>query len=127
LLRFVFIDRTSNADVFSPTWGFNHLMGKSDDFTLGLPGERFFRSDNYKGRLWSWSDPDVPQDFMEVVESFALPKLREIRTLKEYFDFAEPKNFSSKNDGGFRLMFSIVFGDLDRARELLAEKSIVRE
>jgi hypothetical protein len=122
LLRFVLVDRTGNADVFRPCWSLTLLFYKLDRLPIG-GGAELYRSPRYRPALWWWSDPNVAQDFVEVVERDALPKLRAINTLHDYLDFIWPKDPAElKFYWGTRLLLSFAMGDLDTARTLVAER-----
>lgn len=123
LLRYVCIDRTSGADRPQPRWSLVALLRKVNDVPLGL-GDLLHRPHTGQGprRLWAWSDPEMPQDFIEVAEQIALPALRAITTLRDYRDFALPKDPDDwKFYWDLRLDCCLATGDLDEARQVLLE------
>jgi hypothetical protein len=119
LLRFVFINRTGDSDVYSPKWSATDLFHKLDDVPLGL-GDSMLRDRREKHiPWWLWSDPTAPKEFVEIVERVALPKLRAIQTLQDYLKFALPTSpVTLKYFWGMQISFSIAMGDLDAARDV---------
>lgn len=83
LLRFIFIERTGNADTCEPRWGTTYLFRNiphipvGDTRLLSRPGPR---------KLWSWSDLGMIRSFVDTVESEVLPQLRAICTARDYLD-----------------------------------------
>lgn len=123
LLRYICIDRTSGADRPRPRWSLTALLHKVDHIPLGL-GDLLYRPYSGHGprRLWAWSDPEMPQDFVKVSEHIALPALRAIVTLKDYCGLALPKDPSLwKFHWVVRLRCSLAIGSLDDVREILQE------
>jgi len=118
IMRGIVIDRTSSADIFNPTWAMYHSFSKLDYFPIGF-GERLYRP---PPALWRLSDPDIAQALIDVVERDALPLLRGVRTLQDYLDLLLPKDPAHLwSYQGVRLLFGIALGDLDLARDMLAE------
>lgn len=124
LLRFVFIDRTGDPDVYNPKWSLTDLFHKLDDVPLGL-GDSMLRDRRDKhAPWWLWSDPTAREEFVEIVERIALPKLRAIETLQDYLKFALPTSpLTLKHYWGMQLFFSIAIGDLDTARDIFVNNS----
>jgi hypothetical protein len=68
---------------------------------------------------WLWSDPTAPEEFVEIVERVALPKLRAVQTLQDYLNFALPTSpLTLKYYWGMQIAFSIALGNLDAARDV---------
>jgi hypothetical protein len=121
LLRFIFVDRTGNADVFNPKLAFMDLFRSADSLRLQL-SELLYPYGPYRRGLWSWADPNVSRIFAEMVERDALPKLRSLTTLQDYLDRLLPKDTADwKFYRNTRVVFGIALGDLDLARDLLPE------
>jgi hypothetical protein len=123
LLRFILIDQTGEADRPNPRWSLTDLFCRIDHIPVGL-GELLYRRDAGSGQhsLWAWSDPTMPQAFVEVVESIALPKLRAIRTLADYRDFGLPKDPAHRRYyWGLRLSCELAIGNLDEVHRILIE------
>lgn len=98
-----------------------HLFSKHDDITLEA-GDLLYRKGLYKPGLWWLDDPGVPFDLVKVAEEDVLPKLRSVQSLRNYLDVALPKDPAElKFCWGLRFVFAIAFGDLDAARDFLAE------
>ena len=119
LLRFIFIDRTGDSNVYSPKWSLTDLFHELDDVPLGL-GDSMLRDRRGKHTpWWLWSDPTAPEEFVEIVERVALPKLRAIQTLQDYLKFALPTSpLTLKYFWGMQIFVSIAMGDLDAVREV---------
>jgi hypothetical protein len=117
LLRFVLIDRTSDANEFNPRWSVTYLFRWLDHLPLGR-GEVLYRPGP---GLWWLSDPEISEMLVKVVERDALPKLRGMRTLQDYLDFIRPEEPEELEfTWEPRFFISIALGDLDTTRGLLA-------
>jgi hypothetical protein len=118
-LRFIFIERTGNADTCEPRWGTTYLfrniphMPIGDTRLLYRPGPR---------KLWSWSDSTMIQSFVDTVECEVLPQLRAVCTAQDYFDkvlLHSPDHPSSR--WAPMMAYSLALGDLDQAQALLKQ------
>jgi hypothetical protein len=118
LLRFVLVDRTREAARFSPKWILRHLLARSERLSWRVEGDLRPR----KAQLWYWSDPDIVREFTEAVEKDALPRLRAIKTLQDYLDFALPSEFpGAEHYWNDQALCGAALGDLDLVRHHLIE------
>lgn len=114
----IMIDRTSSADVFRPQTASTDLLGKRDHFALGT-GEWLYRREG-PGPIWRWSDPTMPEDFLRIVECDVLPRLRCIRSLSDYYEYAEEiHGIHFPFFWGWRATLNVAMNRLDEAREIL--------
>jgi hypothetical protein len=118
-LRFIFIERTGNADTCEPRWGAAILFSGLVNIPIGdtqllyRPGPR---------GLWSWSDPTMFQSFARTVENEVLPKLRAVNTAQDYIDKVlshAPDHPSSR--WAPTMLCSLAIGELEQARALLKQ------
>ena len=116
--RSVMIDRTSSADVFQPKTASVALLIKHEYFGLGT-GEWLYRRKG-PGRIWRWSDSSVPADFLRIVEQEALPRLRNVRTLLDYYAYAKDiHDIHFPFYWGWRAAMKVAMNQLDDARDIL--------
>lgn len=115
----VFIDRTGSADVFQPQTTSMALFVHLEHFPLGT-GEWLYRRDNGHGKLWRWSDPEITEDFVRIVERDALRPLRTIQSIQDYLRYAqEIHQHHFAFYWGLRLSISVALGRLDEARDTM--------
>ena len=82
LLRGVVIDRTGEAARFRVFWATMSLCEPRHSLPLNWGGQV------YPNRLWQWSNPSLEEDLYQAIEEQALPALRAIQTLDDFFTFA---------------------------------------
>jgi hypothetical protein len=112
----IVVDRTSSADDFRPLTTSNDLVAKRDYFGLGTG----FSFRGRTGFLWRWSDPGMPEDFLWIAEDEALPKLRSIRSVQDYYDYAaEIHGIHFPFFWGWRATMKVSMNRLDEARDIL--------
>ena len=115
----VAIDRTSSANVFQPRTASTILNVRLRDFPLNT-GNLLYRNESGEGMLWLWSDPSMPNDFIQIVERDALPRLRAIRTIEDYLQYEqEIHQHHFPFYWGLRLSISVALGRLDEARDIM--------
>ena len=73
----VLIDRQSWAEAVTPTWFMCHVFGPYPKYFLNW-GDQFW------GRVWKTTDPDIAEALCTEIEKTALPKLRAITTIEEF-------------------------------------------
>jgi hypothetical protein len=116
--RSIVIDRTGSADVFQPATASVDLLAKRNHFGLGT-GERIFRGTG-PGPIWRWSDPAMPADFYRILEEDALPRLRSVRTLRGFYEYAEQiHDIHFPFFWSWRAAMKIAMNQLDEARDIL--------
>lgn len=114
----IMIDRTSSADVFRPRTASIDLLGKREYFGLGT-GDLLYRVKG-PGAIWRWSNSNVAEDFLRVVENEALPRLRGIRSLQDFYEYAkEIHGVHFPFYWGWRATMNVALGRLDEARDIL--------
>jgi hypothetical protein len=112
----VVLESSSSSDVFQPQTTSNDLIAKRDN--LGLGTGFLFRGRT--GFLWRWSDPRMPEDFFRLAEGEALPQLRRIRKLQDYYDYAkEVHGIHFPFFWGWRATMNVAMNRLDDARHIL--------
>jgi hypothetical protein len=110
------INRSSSADVFEPQTASVSLLTKRDHFGLGIGF--FFRGRT--GFLWRWSACETEEDFVRIAESEALPQLRSIQSLQDYYTFVkELRDIHFPFYWGWRAAMKVAMNQLDEAREIL--------
>ena len=119
LLNFILIERTGNVDTCEPRWGTAILFQWLGDLPIGAT-RLLYRWGPL--RRWSWSDPTMIQSFVEAAENEVLPKLRAVRTLRDYWDKVpthDPEQLIY--EWHKLLMCSLALGWLDRTKALLEQ------
>jgi len=120
IVKIVFIGRTSSADSFRPqTISSNLCFGfRTIPHVTGMWLRREI------GNLaWRWSNPSMSDEFIRVVENVALPQLRAIQTLDDYYRYAESVHLQHfPYFFKFRLLLYIALGRLDDAQNVLNDE-----
>ncbi|WP_342363203.1 hypothetical protein [Terrarubrum flagellatum] len=116
--RFIYVSATSSANQFMLGWAAT-AMFYPPTFVNVTQGETLGR----KGRLWLLDEPDVEDELVSNIENRALPKLRAMKTLRDYAGHALPKDPVQRSYlGRLDLRFRLAFGELDEAARLLSEE-----
>jgi hypothetical protein len=114
LLRGVVIDRTGEASRFMPRWAVMSLCEPRATFPISWGGMI-----KRKG-LWEWESQTLQSDLITAIEEQALPPLRAIRSLDDFFAFASSREtFPLRPFDLFLLLrvgVDIARGDLSSAR-----------
>ena len=120
IVKIVFIDRTSSADSFRPqTLSTNLSFG----FRTIPYGTGIWLRREVGDLLWRWSNPLISDDFIRVVERVALPQLRAIQTLDDYYRYAESVHLQHfPYFFKLRLLLYIALGRLDDAQKVLNDE-----
>lgn len=116
VLRGILIDRSGNADRFTPKWFAVHLFEQLQFTPLSWGSEIYRRSPS----LWRWSNPqDLPLLF-EKIEKEALSQLRTISTIDSFADFVSAHRFRHQlfDWPHRRIILDVARGDLDSARSI---------
>ncbi|MFN3349657.1 hypothetical protein, partial [Pseudorhodoplanes sp.] len=72
------------------------------------------------GAIWRWSNPSVAEDFLRVVENEALPRLRGMRSLHDFYEYAEEiHGIPFPFFWGWRATLNVAMNRLDEARDIL--------
>lgn len=120
LLRGVTIDRTGEAARFRVRWPVLNLCEPRERLPLTWSGF-VYPSEG----LWLWSNPSLQDDLFGAIEEQALPALRAIETLDDFFAFASNRErFGLWPFDLFTLLrvgVDCARGDLDSARAGCAE------
>lgn len=85
VLRGVVIDRRGEASRFMPRWAAMSLCEPRTTFPISWGG--MIRGSSG----WYWSNPTLQDDLIKAIEEQALPPLRAIRTLDDFFAFASSR------------------------------------
>ncbi len=121
LLRGVVIDRRGEAGRFMPRWAVANLCEPQRSFPITW-GEMIRRLGS-----WAWADPLLQAQLFAAIEEQALPLLRAIQTLDDFFAFASSRErFPGRPFDAFPLRsigVDVARGDLDRARATCAKLS----
>jgi hypothetical protein len=119
LLRGVIIERTGEAGRFRVPWAIMSLCEPRHSLPLN------WGANVYPNRLWLWSNPTLQDDLYQAIEEQALPALRAIATLDDFFTFASNRErFGLWPFDLFTLLrvgVECARGDLDSARAGCAE------
>jgi len=120
LLRGVVVDRTSSANWFRVRWATMSLCEPRHSLPLNWGGQVYPTEG-----LWFWSNPSLQDDVYHAIEEQALPALRAIQTLDDFFAFASDRErFGLWPFDLFTLLrvgVDCARGDLDSARAGCAE------
>lgn len=117
VMRGVYIDRTSSADLFYVALSIIVLFSGQDDFTMVRGGAIY---PPQKG-LWLLSDPGVSETLCKQIEDVALPRLRNIGDDFEYIRSRQSEDPSWLiRAGATYTLYRIAEGNLDAARDLIA-------
>lgn len=115
LLRGVTIDRTGDAARFRVRWPVRNLCEPRETLPFTWAGH-VYPSEG----LWFWSNPSLRDDLYQAIEEQALPGLRAIETLDDFFTFASDRErFGAWPFDLFTLQrvgVDCARGDLDSAR-----------
>jgi hypothetical protein len=120
LLRGVYIDRSLDPSIFTPTWAAIFLFEPTDSFTFNW-GDRLYRTSHGP---WDVNNPKTQAAMVEEIEGTALPILRPIESLDDFVTFTSRGRFPSKALEGYHLrkiVVDVARGDLDSARAICAE------
>lgn len=120
LLRGVYIDRSLDPSIFTPTWAVIFLFEPADSFTFNW-GDRLYLVSHGP---WDVSNKETRTAMTEEIESTALPILRPIESLDDFVALSSRDRFPSKALEGYHLrkiVVDVARGDLDSARAICAE------
>ena len=117
VLRGIFVDRTGDAARCKPRWFVMRLFVKSEDVGLGH-GELLYHPEG----LWWWTDPNLPDTLVEIVERDALPTLHTVATLRDYVELTALPDHPRARAlyGASHVLNLFAVGDLDAACDFLA-------
>lgn len=118
LLRGIDIDRTSSADRFRPVWIVNSM------FEDAIPVISYSQGNDvaWKRQPWSFATDGVADELAEQIETQALPALRSIATIADFYPWAMdvPNTpYSIERNVPMRLCLDAALGNFDAAREHL--------
>ncbi|NEU12429.1 hypothetical protein G3T14_09810 [Methylobacterium sp. BTF04] len=121
LYKGIYIDRTLTKDFYSPRLVVFHLFDWWHNIVPKESGRWLARRTGLPGG-WFHSDPVAAREFIEVVEADALPFLRGLTSLAEYYELklstcCIPPLLASDE---FAVVVEVALGDLDRARRTFA-------
>jgi len=117
VLRAVLLDGRSSAERIVPAWLIYHLFGPYPIYFLSW-------GDEFWGRLWNTTDPDISEALCGEIEKTALPKLRAIKTLDDFLA-AIPKTRGAHLldiDPEAKSLMQLAMGELEAARQLCQAK-----
>lgn len=84
ILRGVYIDRRSIADLFVVRWAAIFLFEPKDSFSLNWGGEIYSPMQG----VWRLGQPDLAENMKALIEREALAILRPVRGIAEFSDYA---------------------------------------
>jgi len=133
IVRGILIDRTSQADQFSPQWAVMHLFEPRHTIFLSwgsmrMPPHLFYPEEG----LWKWSLSQVENTLLTLLEQEALPKLRSIQTIQNLIQMLIELNRSRfspdapplppfHRDTLTKIIFDVALGDLESGTSLCAK------
>ncbi|MFG1397605.1 hypothetical protein [Roseixanthobacter pseudopolyaromaticivorans] len=116
VLRGVYIDRTSSADLFYVALSVISLFFRQDDFTMKRDGAIY---PPHK-KLWLISDPEVSETLCKQIEDVALPRLRALGSDLDYIRSRQEKDpYTLNRAAPTYALYRIAEGNLDAARDLI--------
>lgn len=116
VLRAVLLDRRAAAERIVPYWFMYHMFSPYPSCSIGW-GDQFW------GRLWNTTDPDISEALCGEIEKTALPVLQSIVTLEDFVR-AVPGTRQGhlwSIDPAGKSLIDIAMGDLESARALCKE------
>ena len=116
IIRFVLIDRASNALRFEPRWAIFPLCVPVDYFGLAW-GELIYPPPAVQ---WKWDDPGAPAAFTDEVQKRIVPLLRQVRNLDDFVKFANKERFPLAPFSAFDLKTPYVDAALGSFQSALA-------
>jgi hypothetical protein len=126
LMRYVLLDGTSMKGKYRPRWAFWEMF--TPDGGLGLQhGAELYRR---KPPGWHYDDPSAANELQELIETEALPILRSVRTIKDFFTLLARPDFPGERSLGTTvrpIMWDVVTGRFAEARERIERLSKTRD
>lgn len=122
LLRGIVVDSTRSANIFAPHRAAIFLFEPKTTFSLSW-GKTLYR--HRSKELWDFDDPDMPAEFLEKMESEALPILRRIETLNDFVAYTRDRALSQNTIDQHplsRVFIEIALGRFDLARKTCADQ-----
>lgn len=116
ILRSVFIDSSSNKDLFAPYWAFNMMFERGAGHGPTWGAEIYTRG---RGN-WLLSNPGIGDTACERIEEIALPILRSVNSIGDFASYATKEHCPHTwlNAFPFRRIYAeIALGDLNAANE----------
>lgn len=121
VVRGILIERISSAAQFRLWWAVVNLCEPYERVPLNWATWAWPKTPG----MWRWDDPLLQEKFIEIVEEEALPGLKAIETLDDFYEFASsPEHFSATYFSSYHLRtvgVDIARGRLDAARSTCEE------
>jgi hypothetical protein len=116
VLRGVLIDRTSDPNCMNPRWLVDHLFEPRRTYHLSWGAQLYRRSHG----PWDMSNPRTQEVLFQEIEENALPHLREIRDLRDCYEFVSRNYFRHVlfDAPVEKIVLDVALGNLDVAREI---------
>lgn len=117
--RAVLIDRMSDKESLNPRWAVVHLFEARRSFPLNW-GDFLNNVSSSRPGLWRISEPNIGSALIEQIEECALPALRGMKSLDDYFEFVSHHYFRHHllEWPSAKVIFDVAMGNLDAARSI---------
>jgi hypothetical protein len=119
ILRGIYIDRSLDPLIFTPTWAVIFLFEPSESFSFNW-GQRI---NNRSHGAWDVTNPSTPTVMCEEIERKAVTLLRPIKTIDDFVAFTSKERFRDTYLDLYeerRIFVDVARGDLDAARTICA-------
>lgn len=116
----IFIERSSNPDSFWPSLVANALFYSNfrNEIRIGTYSEPLSRTSPSSTACWLWSDPTAICDAIDVITTYALPKLSLYGTIEGYSSLLDGSQRFYSEPLEDRMIVYIAAGNLDAARTI---------
>jgi hypothetical protein len=120
--RAVLIDRKLDPDQFNPRWAVMHLFAARRFFALNW-GEFLDNEKSDRPGIWRISEPDLASAMIDQIERNALPRLRAMKTLDDYFAFVSQHRSRHQlyDEPTARIIVEAALGHLEATRVIGAD------
>lgn len=119
ILRGIYIDRSLDPQIFTPTWAVMFLFEPTESFSYNWGGRLYNRAHG----AWDVANPATSTVMCDIIEKEALPLLRPIQAIDDFIRFTSKDRFKDTYLDLYeerKIFVDVARGDLNAARSICA-------